>query len=216
MSALFSTIASGNAFKNPFDSGFSSLKSQVEMLDLTNPASPILADLTPSQITSITQSFSDMMENMDGFMNHTDNMSGVNLNADIGFSKVSQVMSVARVASGQQTCSEFNKAFGSIMKAAEIINQARDLEKQIERLLTHPEEAVAEIIARANALKQRMADQMAADILAFEQGMATALANAVSESIVSLLGDGCFANVVGAVATDEMMKKINEIKAPKL
>jgi len=216
MSALTGLISGGKAFKNPMTGSISSLTSKIDLLQLDNPASPIYAELTPTQITEITTAFENIKTQMVDFQSHTDTLSGVNMGGDKGMAQMAQIMSVARVASGQQTCSEFNKAFGSIMNAAEIAAEIAALLLLIQQLIENPEAVIEELKNRLNAMTQRMADQIAADLQAFAQAQATALANAVGEAIVGLLGDNCFANVLGAVATDEMKKKIAEIKPPTI
>lgn len=216
MSELFSIISSGGAFKNPLTGGLSSFTSQIDTLGLTNPLNPVYAALEPSAVTDIIAAFENVVDGMGSYQSHTDILSGVNLGGENGMAAMAQIMSVARVAEGQPSCAQFNKAFGAVMKAGEVLAEIKALVDLILQLIENPEAIAEELKNRLLAFGQKMIDQIASDILAFQQAQATALANAVGEAITSLLGDSCFSNVLGAVATTEMKKKVDEIKAVKI
>lgn len=225
-----SLILSGNAFKNPYDSAVASLKGLVNLNGLTSPSSPFyvaalanaflenpLTTFTPSKVTSIAGTFTDMISEIDELVNHTDKLSGVDISGDTGLGNMAQIMTVARAVSGESSCSEFNKAFGAIAQSAVIIALIMALIDKIMDFLENPEEIVDELLEKLEGMINQIVDQIASDLEAYAQGALIAIANALSSSISGLISDPCFSAIFDQIASDEMKSQIEtKIKMPEI
>lgn len=225
-----SLITSGGAFSNPYASHISSLNLVVSVSGLTNPSSPFyinaiadafsanpLTTFTPSKVTTITNTFTTMLEQVTNFASHTDKLSGVDISGDIGLGNMAQIMTVARAVSGESSCTEFNKAFGAIANASIIIALIAELISKIQNFLENPEEIVDELLDKLEGMANQLVSQIASDLQAFAQGKLLAIANALSSAITGLISDPCFSAVINQIATDEMKNQIqSQIKIPEI
>lgn len=227
--SLTSLIASGSAFSNPYNSSTSSIKSIINLNGLTNQFSPFyvsalaeafsndpMTTFTPSKVTTISQKFETIVDKIDDLVNHTDKLSGVDIAGDIGLGNMAQIMTIARAASGESSCSEFNKAFGAITQSAAIIAAIVALIDSIVEFLENPEEIADELLDKLESMANQIVSQIASDLLAYANGRLLAIANALASSIASLVDDPCFSGVIETIATDTMKEAINNLPRPEI
>jgi hypothetical protein len=212
---MFEEVKSGAAFNNPLSKidtskltlpSFSELKTeakkQAALYGLDTPSD----DKIIAAQESVTKAYNSTME----MIGHGDRISGVNIHGDSNLITIAKTMQSAKDINGELACDTVMSAFGSIAKAAEMINEVTELGNNIKSFLENIPAQIDALPAAAAALAVKVSDQVLDDVNTFAQAKITVTQFAIAANLPNLFGDPCLGAIMGAVASDNLKREVNK------
>lgn len=204
--SVLDLIQSGQAFTNPLAGPINTVKFAVNNV-LTHAS---FSQLDPFQQMNMTTAVQNLDSQLQQFLTHTNQMSGVDLSGPRNFLSMSQIATSARTALGSDSCDSLNNVFGAITQALQFANAFFQLVTLIQTYLENPQLLADQVIQSINFQVQEITTQIQRDVAAFTQTQIVALQNALAQGITGLVGDPCVGAVFSQIATDQMRGVVNQ------
>lgn len=157
--------------------------------------------------SKITDSYNQINE----LLGHSDRLSGVNLSGNGTLATIAKTMTYAKSVNGENSCASVLAAFGTIMKANELVSDTLNTIFAIKSLIDDIPRQIDAIPGQLQAYAEKISSQIIDDGAALAAGQITLLQNSVAQNLVSLFQDECAAQILSSVMGQEMKNEVEKV-----
>ena len=196
---ILDLLQAGTALKNPHSAMISSITSLTGSIESNLQNAP---GWEPADITEFMTHASNIPTTMSSFLSHTNKLSGVDISSGYNMSNIFSIAKTAKGILKAPGCDSILNMFKSLTGGAVLLYALYEFLTHLDKYL--PAAAILLLNGYLNDIEQMILH----DLNAYANALQLAILNGISDGLLGLLGDNCFAGIVGAIATDKLKSRL--------